>query len=190
MIPVSNAGLDWVARPGTLRPVHRFAASWALVLCMAPAAAVAGEYVGAAACGVCHEAQYKQWRSSGHAVALARLSKVQQRDAGCRSCHTMDPRDPDPELTGVQCESCHGAGRFYAPRHVMKDAELAQLLGLEAVSDRTCEACHTADGPGVRPFDYAEKLALIAHSPKPPPAAEPDAKAPTTTRGGQPARAP
>ncbi len=150
------------------------------LLVSAPAAAK--DYVGAAACGVCHQAEYEQWKSTGHAVALSRLSKRQQRDAGCRSCHTMDPRDANAELAGVQCESCHGGGRFYAPRHVMKDAKLARLLGLQTITEKTCASCHRADGPGVHPFDFATKLAHVAHKPAKTPSAGTTGPAPGSSK--------
>jgi hypothetical protein len=128
----------------------------------APATA-APELIGAERCGTCHEKEYKDWQRSGHALAFARLSKVQQRDATCRSCHTMDPSSDEPQLTGVQCESCHGAGRMYAPRHVMKDKELAKLLGLSPVTEETCTPCHSKDTPSVRAWSFAEKVELVKH---------------------------
>ena len=170
---LSNSLLDCVfARGDAPAPVRSVvllvvlsaAASWATD-------AAASDYVGAESCGSCHEAQYRQWLSSGHALALARLSKTQRRDRGCRSCHTMDPMSDDPGLAGVQCESCHGSGRFYAPRYVMKDEILAELLGLQKVEASTCARCHKADGPGVVPFDYHQKVELVRHGAKTKPAA-------------------
>lgn len=121
------------------------------------------EFVGAERCGACHEKEYQHWKRSGHASALARLSKVQQQDATCRSCHTMVPNSDDPELAGVQCESCHGAGRLYEPEYVMRDEKLADLLGLKKVEATTCAPCHTADAPSVHPFVFAEKVELVRH---------------------------
>lgn len=123
----------------------------------------APEFVGAEKCGACHQAEYQDWRRSGHAAAYARLSKVQQKDATCRGCHTMVATDDDAMLSGVQCESCHGAGRQYAPRYVMKDKELSKLLGLTAVTEETCAACHPKDAPAILEFKFAEKVALVNH---------------------------
>jgi hypothetical protein len=123
----------------------------------------AADYIGAERCGHCHEQEYQQWKNSGHALALVRLSKVQQRDATCRACHTMSPPSEDPALAGVQCESCHGPGRFYSPRFVMKDAELAKLLDLKPVAEETCAPCHAKDTPSVRDFSFEEKLTLVRH---------------------------
>lgn len=131
-------------------------------LCALPAA-FAQEQVGAEACGSCHEAQLKKWQSSGHALALARLSKTQRRDRVCRSCHTLAPEKDDPKLQGVQCESCHGAGGHYSPSWVMRDPVLAKLYGLEAVTEETCKPCHTSEGPSLTPFVYADKVAQVCH---------------------------
>lgn len=134
-----------------------------LVLLLAGRAVAADDFVGAERCGSCHRSEYQDWKRSAHASALARLSKVQQQDATCRSCHTMVPNSDDPELAGVQCESCHGAGRLYEPDYVMRDKKLADLLGLEAIEATTCAPCHTGDAPTVQPFTFAEKVELVRH---------------------------
>jgi hypothetical protein len=142
----------------------RVAAFFALFLATISARAYASpDLIGAERCGACHPREYQDWQKSGHALAFARLSKVQQRDSTCRSCHTMDPSSDDPQLAGVQCESCHGSGRMYAPRHVMRDKELAKLLGLTAVTEETCAPCHSKDTPSVRAFVFAEKVELVKH---------------------------
>ena len=125
----------------------------------------ASDYVGAEICAACHPEAYDDWQASPHAAALARLTPRQQRDAACRGCHTTAPDEDDARLAGVQCESCHGAGRRYAPEYVMRDLELAKLLGLEAVTESTCIACHTADTPSVKRFDFQTMVTLIDHRP-------------------------
>ena len=137
----------------------------AALVCGTSALAAEHEYVGAETCGSCHAKEYRQWKKSGHARALERLSKTQRRDRVCRSCHTTEPLSTKPALAGVQCESCHGAGRFYAPRHVMKDPELSKLMGLKSVSAATCENCHRSDGPSVNAFDFATQVELVRHTP-------------------------
>lgn len=89
----------------------------------------------------------------------------------------MAPLEDDPALAGVQCESCHGPGTFYSPRNVMKDPELARLMGLTEMSKTTCQLCHKSDGPGVLPFDFEAKLELVRHTPTAPPADAPKPKA-------------
>lgn len=125
----------------------------------------APEPIGAERCGACHEKELADWKKSPHARALARLSKVKQADPVCRSCHTTAPTKTDPALSGVQCESCHGAGSLYAPKYVMKDGELRELLGLQKVTEATCRACHDGDTPSTRPFDYATWIKLVDHRP-------------------------
>ena len=154
-------------RGGYARAVPRRLLLVAVALSFAAVSpAWASDFVGAETCAACHEAEYRQWRGSPHARALTRLSKTQQRDRICRSCHTTDPGSDDPKLAGVQCESCHGAGSLYAPKHVMKDPELAKLFGLEKVTEKTCVACHKSDGAAVTPFDFATKLELVKHGTK------------------------
>jgi hypothetical protein len=129
------------------------------------APAFATDFVGAETCRTCHQPEYDQWKSSGHATALARLSPVQQRDRVCRSCHTMSPLSEEQNLAGVQCESCHGPGSFYALRYVMKDRTLAHLLGLKDVAEESCAGCHTSDGPSVVPFTFKDKVDQVRHIP-------------------------
>lgn len=94
----------------------------------------------------------------------------------------MAPTDESPALAGVQCEACHGAGSLYAPRFVMKDRELARLLGLSSVTEEQCAPCHAKDSPSVKPFDFAEKILLVNHKRR----AKADAAKPAT--GARPAR--
>jgi hypothetical protein len=143
-----------------MRPALLFFGISAVVL-VAPA--FADDYVGADRCGTCHEVQYKQWKRSGHANSLARLTRVQRDDATCRTCHTMVPASDDPNLAGVQCESCHGPGRFYEPNYVMRDKVLSELNGLAKIDATTCTPCHTKDAPSVSPFTFDEKLDLVRH---------------------------
>jgi hypothetical protein len=144
----------------------RLAASIAFVLVSLSGERVfAADFIGAEKCGACHQAEYQQWLTTGHATALARLPKPKQADATCRSCHTMSPANDDPQLAGVQCESCHGPGKFYAPRFVMKDPELAKLLSLQAVTEDQCAPCHAKDTPSVRDFKFEDAIALVRHKP-------------------------
>lgn len=148
--------------------MSRWAALLAAGIIWAPAVALGADYLGADRCGHCHQVELEQWRRSGHASALARLSSVQQKDQACLGCHTTSPTDPTPALAGVQCESCHGPGTYYAPAHVMRDKPLAALYGLEPVTEATCTPCHANDGPSVRPFNFAEMVKLVRHRPEAP----------------------
>jgi hypothetical protein len=122
------------------------------------------DYVGAERCKSCHLAEYAAWERSPHAKALAVLSTKEQADPRCLQCHTLVASDTQQALAGVQCESCHGAGRHYTPEFVMRDAELAGLLNLVAKVDATaCARCHNDAAPSLRPFDFATSRELIKH---------------------------
>ncbi|MBI5496932.1 MAG: cytochrome c family protein [Deltaproteobacteria bacterium] len=123
------------------------------------------EYVGAAHCAGCHPAEYDAWKASPHARALEGLSATEQKDARCRQCHTTSPDDADPALAGVQCEACHGRGRYYSARWVMKDPELRGALFYERGKADTCKRCHNDMSPSLTPFEFDKKMALIRHGP-------------------------
>jgi hypothetical protein len=89
------------------------------------------------------------------------LSPQQQRDARCLSCHS--PNQNDQRAAQVTCETCHGAGQYYAARFVMKDSELARLAGLVDPGEKRCRACHDGSSPSLKPFDFKEKLKAIDH---------------------------
>ena len=136
---------------------------WLLGASLVALPAAAADYVGAEVCKSCHAAEYAQWSTTGHASSLTRLTPVQQRDRGCRTCHTTDAASTDPVTAGVQCESCHGAGALYSQRYVMKDKVLARLLGLADIRPETCGSCHGSESPSVVPYDYASAVKRVAH---------------------------
>lgn len=140
---------------------------WALLLVAAcaglGATAEAAEPIGAARCGACHEAIYASWQKTAHARSLQSLSEGQQRDPTCRACHTLAPTSDDPELAGVQCESCHGEGSEYAPAAVMRDPRLARMLGLEDVTAEQCRFCHEGVDLRLSPLDYRAWVKAMGH---------------------------
>ena len=70
------------------------------------------------------------------------------------------------DLVGPEtCKACHPGA--YAARYVMRDAELARALGLVVGGERACLGCHTETTPGLRRFDYQQKVKLIAHPDRP-----------------------
>jgi hypothetical protein len=75
----------------------------------------------------------------------------------------MVPASDDQALAGVQCESCHGAGRFYEPSYVMRDKVLSELNGLQKVEVSVCTPCHTNDAPKLAPFKFEEKIEMVRH---------------------------
>ncbi len=132
------------------------------VLMLAGASAAwAHDYLGPQSCQGCHPDAFAAWKASPHARAREALSPVQQRDARCLACHS--PNEADSKVANVTCETCHGGGQYYSPRFVMKDAELARLLGLVDPSEKGCRTCHDASSPSLKPFDFVSKLKAIDH---------------------------
>lgn len=132
----------------------------AIAAALAPALAPAGDLVGPETCKACHPAAYAAWREGPHARALESLPERSRGDRRCLSCHAPAA---EAGLAGVGCEACHGPGRLYAARHVMRDAELARALGLVAQAEKVCLACHGESTPSLQRFDYARKVKLIWH---------------------------
>lgn len=131
-----------------------------LSLLVVPARTSLDDYVGAAACGQCHQRIYNAWLRHGHARSLDGLQVSEQADARCIGCHTLGPSAP---LRGVQCESCHGPGRHYAADYIMRDRPLAAALGLRSPSDAVCRRCHRPDAPRVQPFEPTAWRARLSH---------------------------
>jgi len=125
----------------------------------------AADHVGAESCRSCHPHAYEVWSASRHARSLDTLSRDQRRDARCLQCHARDVQQGADGSVG--CESCHGAGGYYWPDYVMRDAELAKAAGLVVPDAKTCLQCHDASSPAVGPFDPAAKMKLIDHWTRP-----------------------
>ena len=108
-------------------------------------------YVSATACQQCHEQEYLHWSATRHAFAYQTLLKKERYfDAGCVSCHTtgfgyqtgFQIGDPEPTLTGVQCETCHGPGK----QHVGNPKKSNIRRGADT---SLCLECHdTQHSPG------------------------------------------
>jgi hypothetical protein len=120
-------------------------------------------YVGAERCQSCHPQAYQTWQQSAHARALEGLGAEHKAQTRCTVCHTLTTDDLSAKFGGVQCETCHGGGRYYSPAFVMKDKELARAVGLTVPNEQTCKRCHDASAPTLEPFDYQKAWARIAH---------------------------
>ncbi len=135
---------------------------WLFPIVLAASFAVrAADFIGPEACKGCHVEAYNAFKQSKHARALDSLSTGQRQDARCVSCHA--PNLQEQSVAHVTCETCHGGGHYYATTYVMKDSELARLVGLTDPSEKGCRTCHDASSPSLRPFDFVEKLKLIDH---------------------------
>lgn len=135
------------------------AGSLAVASVVLATSAMTAEFVGARACGECHPSAYRAWKNSPHARAHAALPKENLKDPRCMRCHGSG----DSGLGAVQCESCHGAGRYYARRNVMKDTELSRIVGLIDVTEEVCRRCHTDAAPNVQTFEWRRMWGHISH---------------------------
>ena len=130
-------------------------------LLASPAAlAATGDKVGPETCKACHPAAYEVWRAGPHARTLDALPVQSRKDPRCLGCHAPDAEDG---LLGISCEACHGPGRVYSAPYVMRDAELARVVGLLDPGEKACLACHGESAPSLVRFDYVKKLPLIDH---------------------------
>ena len=147
------------------------------------------EFIGAAKCKKCHLKQYRSWEETKMAKTFETLKpgvaaeaktaagldpdKDYTRDAECVGCHTTGyglptgfvDIDTTPELAGVGCEMCHGAGGTYIQDEYksLKNKEYVKseivAVGLvDTVSEEQCVSCHNSDSPFVDDdfvFDFA-----------------------------------
>ncbi|MGQ9524308.1 MAG: multiheme c-type cytochrome, partial [Armatimonadota bacterium] len=130
----------------------------------------AGPYVGAKVCAMCHASASAQWKTTKHADAINSLKKWHPSAAErieCLQCHVLGLGDPHgylseqdtPDLAGVQCEHCHGAGR--------KHVEAAWLnkpssdLIVKSPNEALCRRCH--DDEHHPKFDYAASIVKVRH---------------------------
>jgi hypothetical protein len=132
----------------------------AIAAALLPGLAAPGDLVGPETCKACHPGAYASWREGPHARALESLPERSRAERRCLSCHAPAA---EAGLAGVGCEACHGPGRLYAARFVMRDAELARALGLVVQGEKGCLGCHTESTPSLQRFEYERKVKLIQH---------------------------
>lgn len=149
-------------------------------------------FVGTKGCKKCHLKQYKSWAETKMANAYDLLkpgeraeakkkvgldpTKDYTQDAECLPCHTTGYGKPGgfvsleetPELVGVSCEMCHGAGSEYTKDQFMslknKEYKLAEVVkaGLNSpVTGESCTSlCHNEKSPffnKAKPFDFEKR---------------------------------
>lgn len=163
--------------------------TFALMVLFASSALMAQnfKYIGASKCKMCHMkpatgAQYNVWLKGPHAGAMKTLASEKSleiakkmgiadptTDAACIKCHST-VGGVDAKLVasakmaeGVSCESCHGPGSMYKGASVMKNRDLAMQKGMILATEEVCITCHNEESPTYKPFNYAEKVAMIAH---------------------------
>jgi Cytochrome c554 and c-prime len=178
-------------RPLHLTPIAAVLAVLAVLLTVLPVAAGEAEhaFVGTKNCKKCHLKEYKSWAETKMAMSFDNLkpgvraeaktaagldpAKDYTKDATCLPCHTTGygkkggfvDIETTPELAGVSCEACHGAGEDYIQEQLMslknKEYKLADVVaaGMVAeVSAEQCVQCHNSKSPFVDEgfvFDFA-----------------------------------
>ncbi len=145
-------------------------------------------FVGSKKCKKCHVKEYKSWAETTMATTFDTLKpgeraeaktaagldadKDYTADATCLPCHTTGygkeggfvDFETTPELAGVGCESCHGAGADYIEEQLMslknktyKKADVVAAGMVAEVSAEQCTPCHNSESPFVGDdfeFDY------------------------------------
>ena len=161
----------------------------------APASAEEHAFVGSKDCKKCHIKEYKSWEETKMAQAYESLKpgvdveakaamglsadEDYTQNAECVACHVtgygktggFTSVEETPELVGVGCESCHGAGGTYIQDGYMtlknKEYKLSELVAVglvEKVGPEQCTSCHNENVPieGYT-FDYEAKKDEGAH---------------------------
>jgi hypothetical protein len=125
-------------------------------------AAASATHVWAPACRECHATIYAAWEKTKHANAIERLSGA-EREKECVRCHVTG----DAELridgrlanAGVQCESCHGAGRAHVEA---ARAGRAAEAPMKTAGEPVCLRCHNDRSPHFKGF-YFKMMAPLVH---------------------------
>jgi len=160
---------------------------------------VAGEhaYVGSKKCKMCHIREWNSWSGTKMAKTFDLLKpgaaaeaktkagldagKDYTTDANCLACHTTGYGKPGgftdiaatPDLAGVGCEMCHGAGGTYTQSEHMslknKEYKKADVVAAGLVGEITqaqCTGCHNQNSPFVGDdyvFDFAARKTQGTH---------------------------
>ena len=172
-----------------------------VILAMGVSVSSSGEdghsYVGVKKCKPCHLKQFKSWAETKMAKSFDLLKpgeRAEQKtaagldpakdyttDAECVRCHSTGYGQPGgfvdfastPQLAGVTCEMCHGAGGTYTkPAHMSlknKEYKKADLVAVGLVGEITlevCSGCHNTESPFVGDdyvFDFEAKKETGTH---------------------------
>ena len=170
----------------------------ASVICL-PVLAQDHDYVGTKNCRKCHIKQWKSWSETKMSQAFESLkpgvdTEVKEQlgldpqadytaDEACVSCHVtgwgkasgFTSVEDTPELAGIGCEACHGAGGTYTQDGYMtlknKEYKRADLVGVgltDPIDESVCVQCHNEDVPiPDYTFDFATKKIEGTHASSP-----------------------
>lgn len=152
----------------------------AATVCVALSAGAQTEhaFVGSKNCRKCHIKEAKSWEKTAMAQAFEDLRpgvKAEEKKAAgldadkdyttdmtCVKCHVTGlgkeggfvSEAETPELVGVGCEMCHGAGGTYTQDKYMslknKEYKLSEVVAVglvEKVSAEQCVVCHNSESP-------------------------------------------
>ncbi len=151
-------------------------------------------YLGSKKCKLCHMKQHKSWKGTRMAQSFDLLkpgvrAEAKQKagldpdqdyttDKTCLPCHTTGYGKPGgfvslektPNLAGIGCEVCHGAGEGYLRKGYMtmknkrfKKADL-EAVGLVLPDSSTCtDLCHNEKNPFNKPFNWEERKTKGTH---------------------------
>jgi 2',3'-cyclic-nucleotide 2'-phosphodiesterase (5'-nucleotidase family) len=121
-------------------------------------------YGSNAACGLCHRANFAQWKTTDHADAMATLKKSgHDHDPACIACHTTgylqrggtnNVETAVNQFADVGCETCHGPSALHV-RSVDKKRGTSRK-----VDPIVCLGCHTPD-QNLGTFDVRAAMASI-----------------------------
>lgn len=128
-----------------------------------------GRYVGAEACGECHEQEYGNYKKfakkahSGESVKIMMGDLTKEELAECYGCHMTGYGRPGgfvsfeqtPNMALAGCEVCHGPGYD----HVESGGD-PELIKRDLTLD-DCHACHNPER--VEAFDFKPLLYGGAH---------------------------
>lgn len=122
-------------------------------------------FAGEETCKTCHQAAYESWNKSRHATAFPSLEDVNKSfDPNCIQCHSVGFKqaggfidlDLTPQLSSVQCESCHGAARAH-----VRSAGSRRTPNAGVAGPLMCASCHTQ--PHSPSFNFETYWPRIAH---------------------------
>lgn len=114
-------------------------------------------------CKNCHQKEYKTWEKSKHKQATQDLKKSgREYDPECLICHSTGYNEEGgflnlkstPQLSGVQCESCHSSGS----QHIKN---LKSLYGKIEPKNFCAKKCH--DKKNSPEFKVEKYLSKIKH---------------------------
>jgi hypothetical protein len=134
------------------------------------------KFLGAEVCAECHIDEYRQWKSTRHAVGLESLVKEKQDyNPNCLKCHVtgygffngFHSYEKTPGMVNVQCESCHGSGSDHvqwARGEPVSDPKREEALKyLFAPTVERCLGCH--DSENDPDFDFPVDIMAVRHEP-------------------------